>query len=97
MYYVREKKQIKKLEKDAALSREIGAIGVVAGVGALAVALYNVCTKDYDLAAICAVSGAFSTLVGAMNLNNARKSFARAKKLRETMYDECWTDPWVRV
>lgn len=86
----REEKQIKKLEKDAAWSREIGAIGVVAGVGALAVALYNVCTQDYDLAAICAVSGAFSTVVGAMNLNNARKSFARAKEV----YNKQFEDPW---
>lgn len=86
----REEKQIKKLEKDAALSREIGAMGVVAGVGALAVALYNVCTKDYDLAAICAVSGAFSTLVGAMNLNNARKTFARAKEVYNKQFEEPW-------
>ena len=88
MYTV--EKQIKKLEKDAALSREIGAMGVVFGVGTLAVALYNVCTQDYDLAAICAVSGVFSTVVGAMNLNNARKTFARAKEV----YNKQFEDPW---
>lgn len=87
----REEKQIKKLEKDAAWSREIGAMGVVFGVGALAVALYNVCTQDYDLAAICAVSGAFSTVVGAMNLNNARKSFARAKEVYIKQFEVPWS------
>ena len=93
MYYVREKKQIKKIESRADAARTIGVMGVVAGVGALAIALCNVCSKDFDIASICAVSGAFSTVVGAMNLNDARKSFARAKKLRETMYDSCWHDP----
>ncbi len=89
----REQKQIKKLESTAEASRTIGAMGVVAGAITLAIALRNVCSKDFDIASICAVAGAFSTVVGAINLSNARKTFAHAQELRRKLCDACWYDP----
>ena len=78
----RLEKQIAAIKKKADRSCLIGSAGVGVGVGALAVAVVNACQNHMDAATICMLTGVFSTVVGGMNLANARTMYARLHCLR---------------
>lgn len=87
------KTDLENIENNAEASRFIGTAGVVMGVGALAVAVVNACQKNWDVMAICALAGAFSTALGAWNLVNARDTYARLQELRRKQF-EGWGHGW---
>lgn len=75
-------KQIAAIKKNADRSCLIGSAGVGVGVGALAVAVVNACQNHMDAATICMLTGVFSTVVGGMNLSNAKILNAKLHALR---------------
>ena len=78
----RLEKQIVAIKKNADRSCLIGSAGVGVGVGALAVAVVNACQNHMDVATICMLRGVFSTVVGGMNLANAKILNAKLHALR---------------
>lgn len=87
------KTDLENIENNAEVSRFVGTAGVVMGVGALAVAVVNACQKNWDVTAMCALAGAFSTALGAWNLVNARDTYARLQELRRGRF-EGWYHDW---
>ena len=75
-------KQIGAVKKEAYKSYAIGGVGVTVGIGALAVAIVNACQNHMDAATICMLTGVFSTVVGGMNLSNAKILNAKLHALR---------------
>lgn len=76
-------------------SRCIGIAGITVGVGALAVAVVNACRADWDVSTICALSGVFSTAMGALNLKNARDARARLEEYRQKHLGESRYRTWI--
>lgn len=81
-------KQIAAIKKNADRSCLIGSAGVGVGVGALAVAVVNACQNHMDAATICMLTGVFSTVVGGMNLSNAKILNAKLHALRTRKHIE---------
>ena len=80
--------------QDIEKSRSIGVTGIAVGVGALAVAVVNACRADWDASTICALSGVFSTVMGALNLKYARDARARLEEYRQKHLGESRYPPW---
>ncbi len=81
--------------QDIEKSRCIGVTGIVVGVGALAVAVVNACRADWDASTICALSGVFSTVMGALNLKYARDARARLEEYRKKHLGESRYRTWI--